>query len=166
MQSTFRILFYLKRDKQKADGTVPIWCRITIDGQAARFNTKTSLNPDLWDAKAAKAIGKSKEVDAINSLLDAINASIHKVYYDLQILENNVNAELVKNRFLGLEVKNQTVLELFKRHNEDIEKQVGINRTKATLQKYEIAYKRVSDFIQEYYHLLMFRTSLKPLTKK
>lgn len=153
MQSTFRILFYLKRDKQKADGTVPIWCRITIDGQAARFNTKTSLNPDLWDAKAAKAIGKSKEVDAINSLLDAINASIHKVYYDLQILENNVNAELVKNRFLGLEVKNQTVLELFKRHNEDIEKQVGINRTKATLQKYEIAYKRVSDFIQEYYHL-------------
>lgn len=153
MQSTFRILFYLKRDKQKADGTIPIWCRITIDGQAARFNTKTSINPDLWDAKAAKAIGKSKEVDAINSLLDAINASIHKVYYDLQILENNVNAELVKNRFLGLEVKNQTVLELFKRHNEDIEKQVGINRTKATLQKYEIAYKRVSDFIREYYHL-------------
>ncbi|MDD4437854.1 MAG: site-specific integrase [Tissierellia bacterium] len=153
MQSTFRILFYLKRDKQKADGTIPIWCRITIDGQAARFNTKTSINPDLWDAKAAKAIGKSKEVDAINSLLDAINASIHKVYYDLQILENNVNAELVKNRFLGLEVKNQTVLELFKRHNEDIEKQVGINRTKATLQKYEIAYKRVSNFIQEHYHL-------------
>ena len=47
MKSTFRILFYLKRDKQKADGTVPVWCRITVDGQATRFHTKASINPNF-----------------------------------------------------------------------------------------------------------------------
>lgn len=153
MKSTFRILFYAKRDKQKADGTVPIWCRITVvDGQATRFNTKSSINPNIWDSKAAKAGGKSKEAIEINSLWDTIKASIYKVYHDLQTRENNVSAERVKNIFLGIEVKHQTILELFRRHNEDIEKLVGVSKTKGTLQKYEVAYRRLSDFIKLQYN--------------
>ncbi|MDR2950234.1 MAG: hypothetical protein LBV71_13635 [Prevotella sp.] len=58
MKSTFRILFYVKRDKQKSDGTFPIMCRVTIDGQPTRFNTKVSVNSNIWDAKAC---GKSSE---------------------------------------------------------------------------------------------------------
>ena len=33
MRSTFKVLFFLKRDKQKKDGSVPVYCRITIDGK-------------------------------------------------------------------------------------------------------------------------------------
>ena len=40
MRSTFKILFFLKRDKQKTNGTVPLFCRITVDGQEARFGMK------------------------------------------------------------------------------------------------------------------------------
>lgn len=152
MKSTFRILFYLKRDKQKVDGTIPIWCRITVDGQVTRFNSKLDINPEIWDSKSARAIGRTKEAIEANSLLETIKASIYKVYHELQTRENNVNAERIKNAFLGFEIKSQTILELFKRHNEDIEKLVGINKTKATLQKYEIAYKRVSDFIRQQYN--------------
>ena len=82
MKSTFRILFYAKRDKQKVDGTVPIWCRITVDGQATRFNTKSNINPNIWDSKAGKASGKTKEAIEANSLLDTIKASIYKVYHE------------------------------------------------------------------------------------
>jgi hypothetical protein len=87
MKSTFRILFYLKRDKQKIDGTIPIWCRITVDGQASRFNTKSSISPRSWDSKAAKASGKTKDAIEINALLDTIKASIYKVYHELQTSE-------------------------------------------------------------------------------
>ena len=61
MRSTFRILFYVKRDKLRSDGTLPIMCRITIDGEPSRFNTKVSVSPNIWDSKAAVAIGKSNE---------------------------------------------------------------------------------------------------------
>jgi site-specific recombinase XerD len=151
MKSTFRILFYAKRDKQKADGTVPIWCRITVDGQATRFSTKSSINPNSWDSKAAKASGRSKEATEINSLLDKIRTSIYNVYHDLLTRENDVSAERVKNMFLGIEVKHQTILELFRRHNEDVEKLVGISKTKTTLQKYDVAYRRLADFIKLQY---------------
>lgn len=153
MKSTFRILFYVKKDKKRADGTYPIMCRITIDGEPSRFNTKVNVNPTIWDAKAGIAIGKSNEAVEVNALLNAIKTSIHNVYHDLQTKENNVNAERVKNIFLGIEVKHQTVLELFQRHNEDVAKLVGISKSKETLQKYEVAYKRMADFIREYYNV-------------
>lgn len=129
-------------------------CRITIDGQASRFYTKTNVNLNVWNAKTGAAIGKSKEAVEINALLDTIKTSIHNVYHDLQTKENNVNAERVKNLFLGIEVKHQTVLELFQRHNKDVAKLVGINKSKETLQKYEVAYKRMAGFIKEYYNVL------------
>jgi len=126
MKSTFRILFYVKKDKKRADGTYPVMCRITIDGEPCRFNTKVNVNPDIWDAKAGVAIGKSNEAVEVNTLLNTIKTSIHNVYHELQTKENNVNAERVKNIFLGIEVKHQTVLELFQRHNDDVAKLVGI----------------------------------------
>lgn len=33
MKSTFRILFYLKKNEPKKDGTVTIMARITVDGE-------------------------------------------------------------------------------------------------------------------------------------
>ncbi len=40
MKSTFRVLFFLKRDKVKKNGNMPIMARITIDGKLVQFNTK------------------------------------------------------------------------------------------------------------------------------
>lgn len=152
MKSTFKILFFLKRDKQKSDGSVPIMCRITIDGQISRFNTKLSIHPNMWDVKSSIALGRTKEAVEINAFLETIKTSIYNVYHDLLTKENNVNPDRVKNIFLGLEVKNQTILELFMQHIDDIEKLVGISRTKSTLQKYRVAEKHMANFIKEYYH--------------
>jgi len=43
MRSTVKVLFYFKRDKQKKDVRVPVYCRITIDGKEARFGMKSIL---------------------------------------------------------------------------------------------------------------------------
>ena len=32
MRSTFKVLFYLKKNAPKKNGSVPVMCRITIDG--------------------------------------------------------------------------------------------------------------------------------------
>lgn len=45
MRSTFIVLFFLKRDKQKKEGSVPAYCRITIDGKEARFGMKKKKHP-------------------------------------------------------------------------------------------------------------------------
>ena len=85
--------------------------------------------------------------------LSEIQTSIHNVYQDLQTRENNANAERGKNIFFCIDVKHQTVLELFQCHNDNIAKLVGISKSKETLQTYEVARKRMTDFIKEYYNV-------------
>jgi len=31
MKSTFKVIFYVRRDKMKSDGTLPIFCGLTIN---------------------------------------------------------------------------------------------------------------------------------------
>ena len=58
-RSTFKVLFFLKRDKQKSNGLIPLFCRITVDGQEVRFSMKCDVNPKHWDVKI---MGRSSDV--------------------------------------------------------------------------------------------------------
>ena len=48
-RSTFKLLFYLKKNEPKKNGAVAIMGRITIDGKPATFSTKLEIQPDNWD---------------------------------------------------------------------------------------------------------------------
>jgi site-specific recombinase XerD len=146
-RSTFRVLFFLKRDKQKINGRVPLYCRITVDGEEARFGMKCDVNPTIWDVKTAKATGRTAEASKINSLVDTTKAAIYKIYREMQERENYVTAEKIKNIFLGIEQKKQTLLELFDCHNQERKQQIGINLTKSTFYNYSSTRQLIADFL-------------------
>jgi site-specific recombinase XerD len=153
MRSTFKVLFYLKRDKQKATGMIPLFCRITVDGKEARFGMKCDVNPKYWDVEAGKASGRTADAVKINALAENTKAAIYKVYRELQERDNYVTAEKVKNVFLGIEAKQQTVMELFDYHNRDRESQIGVNLSKSTFSKYCSVRQLVAGFILYRYNL-------------
>jgi hypothetical protein len=74
MRSTFKVLFYLKRNKQKTNGMVPLFCRITVDGKEVRFGMKCDVNPKYRDVEAGKANGRTADAVKINALVDRIQA--------------------------------------------------------------------------------------------
>lgn len=51
MRSTFKILFYINRQKTKADGNTAILCRITIDGKNTAITTGEECHPAEWNTK-------------------------------------------------------------------------------------------------------------------
>ncbi len=153
MRSTFKVLFFLKRDKQKKDGTVPVYCRITIDGKEARFGMKKNIDPKLWNTKDGKATGKSAESSEINALLEKTKAGIHKIYREVQERENAVSAEKVKNIFLGIDSKQYMLLKAFDEHVEENFNLVGKRITKSTYNRYYYLRVRLSEFLTEKYHL-------------
>ena len=55
MRSTFKLLFYINRQKTKKNGKCPIMGRVTLDGKVSQYSTGLEIEPDLWDAKAGKA---------------------------------------------------------------------------------------------------------------
>jgi len=147
MRSTFKILFFLKRDKQKTNGTVPLYCRITVDGQEARFGMKCDVNPKYWDVKTGRATGRTAEAANANALVDTTQAAIYKIYREMQERKNYVTAEKLKNMFLGHEQKQHTLLTMFDTHNEDRKGQVGVNLSKSTYEIYCIARNLYANFL-------------------
>ena len=67
-RSTFKVLFYVKRQAEKS-GQVPIMGRITINGTMSQFSCKLTVRSSLWDAKANKASGKSCWINWLNALI-------------------------------------------------------------------------------------------------
>ena len=152
MRSTFSVLFFIRRDKKRSDGTCPIMCRITIDGVESRFNTKVYVKDSRWNVKANRVSGNSPESRNLNTRLDDIKASLHRIYHELQRF-NVVSAENIKSEFLGLDNSGETLLNIFDKHNHDIASLVGISKSKATLQKYKVTRKHVSSFIKKKYRV-------------
>ena len=153
MRSTFKVLFFLKRDKQKKDGSVPVYCRITIDGKEARFGMKKDIDPKLWNIKEGKATGKSAESSEVNALLEKTKAGIHKIYRDVQERENAVSAEKVKNIFLGIDSKQYMLMKAFDEHVEEKFNLIGKRIVKSTYYRYYYLRTRLSEFLLEKYHL-------------
>ena len=153
MRSTFKVLFFLKRDKQKTNGMIPLFCRITVDGQEARFGMKCDVNSQYWDVKASKATGRTVEAAKINTLLDTTKAAIYRIYREIQERDNYVTAEKIKNIFLGIEQKHQTLLELFDYHNKERQTMIGVNISQAVYDSYLKIRQQVADFLLHKYNL-------------
>jgi len=154
MRSTFKVLFFLKRDKQKANGNIPIHCRITINGKDKSFGMKKDINSALWDVNAGKVSGRSKEASEINALLDETKAAIDRIYRDLLKRENNVSAEKVKNVFLGLETEHQYLLQVFDAHNQEKKSLSDKNViSESTCDKYRITREHLAEFMKNEYNL-------------
>ena len=153
MKSTFKILFYLKRNAIRKDGKMPIISRVTVDGVIAQFNTKLEIQPTCWNVKLGKITGHSSESKQYNAQLDEIRTSVHSIYHELQRKDNYVTAEKVKNEFLGLSEHHETLLNLFKKHNDDVKKLIGINKSPDTYRKYEVTRKHLQKFLQHKYQI-------------
>jgi site-specific recombinase XerD len=152
-RSTFKVLFFLKRDKQKSNGLIPLFCRITVDGQESRFGMKCDVNPKYWDVKTGKATGRTADASQINSLVATTHAAIYRIYREVQERDNYVTAEKIKNIFLGIEQKQQTLLELFDEHNREQALQIGLNVSKPTYAWYCTARKHIAHFLLYKYNL-------------
>lgn len=154
MRSTFKVLFYLKKNAPKKNGSVPVMCRITIDGTIAQFSCKCDIHPDLWDIKSNRASGKSTVALETNRFLDKIRVGINAKYKEIAERDNYVTAEKVKNAFLGLEMRHETLLKVFAQHNEDFAKLLNAGlRSKSTYEKYCTVYKHLEEFIKMRYHV-------------
>ncbi|MDR1729448.1 MAG: site-specific integrase [Prevotellaceae bacterium] len=151
VKSTFSLSFFLKRNAQKANGNMPIIARITINGRVAQFSTKLEVLPEQWNVQTGKATGKSNETVQINQILDGIKSNIQSHYHTLLAGGQTVTPDILKNSFLGIDETYETLLTIFDKHNAELKKLVGIDKSDSTYKKYLLARQHVAEFIKYNY---------------
>ncbi len=150
-KSTFKLLFYVKKNAVKKNGTAPLMMRITIDGKVAQFSAKLNVSPENWNLTYGRVSGRNKKALAINQRLDAIRVRINKCYNDLIDKDGFATAIKVKNTFLGIGATENSLLAVFKSHNDDFNKMVGKTRSRRTYVMYHSVYGHLKSFVLSKY---------------
>ncbi len=153
MKSTFRILFYVRRNYVNKNGETGIMVRITLEGEIAQFSSKLNVNPDNWDTKRGKVTGNTMGARNLNDTLENIRASIIRHYREIEWQDTHVTAEKIRNAFLGVTVKAQMLLVIFNNHNDDLSKRIGKDITEAGVEKYLRTRQRLADFMMYQYRI-------------
>jgi hypothetical protein len=97
MRSTFKLLFYINRNKIKTDGTTAVMCRISIDGKNSTLTTSIYCQPCEWNAR--KGIIKSERD---NNRLSAFRLHLEQTYEHILKEQGVVSRELLKNTIVGV----------------------------------------------------------------
>ena len=151
MTSSFKVLFYLKRNAPKKNGLIPVMCRITVNGKMCQFSCKLDVEEKMWSVELGRLAGRSQAAVEGNRALDKIRVGINKAYQEVVDNDSYVTAEKVRNAYLGMGMNHKTLLAVFRQHNEDYLKQVGKMKSERSYLKYGIVYKHLEEFIRQRY---------------
>ncbi len=151
-KNTFKVMFVIRRNQVNRDGKCSITIRITVNGEYERLNSTLSIEPELWDSKAAKAIGRTQKILDFNKRIEEIRYVLQDHYYELQKAHGYVTAEMVKNAYMGITAKAESLMPIYDEFLAETKKMVGINRSDKTYQKYERCKRRVVEFMKVKYN--------------
>lgn len=152
-KNTFKVLFLIRRNQVNKEGKCAIMIRITVDGEYERINSTLTIEPELWDSAASKAIGRSSKIAEFNKRIEDIRHVIKEHYYDILNRHGYVTAEMVKNAYTGVTAKEESLVPLYLQHLEDTKKLVGLSKADPTYKKYERMYRRVVEFMKKKYNI-------------
>ena len=144
MRSTFKILFYINRQKTKANGKTAILCRSTIDGKSTAITTGEECLPAEWNAKQGQATDKR-----INKKLAEFKELVEKTYRDLLTRDGVVSVELIKNRLQGIATHPTTLLAMSKAELQSVKECVGKSKAESTYQNLCYSDKLLCEFVKD-----------------
>ncbi len=113
MSSTFKTLFYIRKNYLNKEKKAPIMIRVTIDGRMVQFNSKLDIEPQYWNPKKQVAVGNGKQIKMFNTLLENIKYSLQHHFHEIA-LEETPTPEKVRDAFLGIANRQMTLMSLFK----------------------------------------------------
>ena len=148
-RSTFSLLFYINRTKVRKDGTCKLLCKVSIDAKSAPININAFVDPSLWNPETKRANGRSENARTVNLAIEKLTEKITGHYRHIRKSLGFVTAELVKNAVEGIGQKPFTLLALFREHNEEFRKRVGVDRKEETYESYENSYNILASFVKK-----------------
>lgn len=146
-RSTFRILFFLRKDRSNSKEEAAIYGRITINSKRAEFAVNRFIDPLKWDSKAHRSKGRTPKSKELNLYLDSRANEIYEKHREL--LDRNIplTAISLRNAYQNLSESSTTLISLFKEHNKQMKERVHKEYAPGTMTRYDTALSHVEEFM-------------------
>ena len=143
MRSTFKILFYINRQKTKADGNTAILCRITIDGKSTAITTREECKVSEWNSKQGLTTNRKT-----NQRINEFRKLVEKTYRDILTRDGVVSVELIKNCLQGIATNPITLLAMSKAELQTVRESVGKSKAEGTYKNLYYSDKMLTEFVK------------------
>ncbi|MCB6097343.1 site-specific integrase [Flavobacterium psychrophilum] len=153
MKTKITLHFYAKSTKANANGLLPIYVRLTVDGKRLEFSTKKFVEKSKWSNELSKMKGTTEEARSINSYLDLMKSKVLDAQMELIHRNQTLSIENFKSKLLGTEERQRMLVPIFKDHNNKIKELVGKEYAPGTLERYTTSLKHTIEFMQWKYNV-------------
>ncbi len=142
MRSTFKILFYINKNKVKADGTIAVLCRITIDGKQTVLTTGISCSPDNWNSRTSEI-----KDERSNNQLKAYRIRVEQTYENVLKEQGVISAEMLKNAITEINSVPTMLLEAGEAERERLKiRSIEINST-STYRQSKVSQRNLREYL-------------------
>lgn len=147
MKENVTLHFYLRSKKATASGLLPLYVRLTVNGERLEFSSKRFIEKAKWSEELSKMKGNTDEARSINNYLDSLKAQIFTIQMTLNHKQEILSIENFRKHLLGTGDRKRMLLPIYKDHNARIESLLGNGYAPGTLERFKISLKHLEEFL-------------------
>jgi site-specific recombinase XerD len=140
--NTFGI-HYVLRSSRGEKGKSAIYVRIVVNKTRSELSLKRSVAIEEWNDAKGMAKPKNDSLKSLNSYLEEIRSKLTSSYQEFVLESEFVNADAVKNKFLGIKEQKHTLTTLMDYHNLHMIEVLAIG----TMKNYYTTEKYLKEFV-------------------
>lgn len=147
LTNSFSVLFYLKKRGNYVSGALPIYLRVTANGERFELATKRACEPEKWNSASGRKNGIREDTRLLNAYLEALQSKVYEIHRHLVTSDEQVTVGAIKVRLTGKPENEVMFLEEFEKHNQRLIALKGQEYAHGTILRYKASYKHTKDFI-------------------
>ena len=153
MYKTLNISFTIRTNKARANGEVPIYMRLNVDGKISEVSAGRTVDPSKWYSEHYRVRGRTPKAKSINRYLDTLEFQANQAHQQLLQEGADISSKAVKLRMKGQDREEESiaVMDVFDQHNKKMKSLIGNKYSESTYKKYRTAKKHMKAFLQEKY---------------
>jgi len=157
MKTKITLHFYAKSTKMNAVGKLPIYVRLTVNGQRLEFSSKKFIEKSKWSPEMTKMKGQSEEARSVNSYLEMIRSKVLGAELELLHKNEDITIENFQAILLDKNKANRMLVSIFQDHNNKMKELLGKQYAPGTLQRFEVTLNHLKNFLNWKYKVTDIR---------
>lgn len=151
IQTTFSLLYVIRKHRLLKNGEASIYLRITVNGEVADITTKRSVRPEMWDQRRECSLGKLHRDKELNHYLETIKTRLYQIHREFEIDGKRITAKALRDSFYGKDEDSKTLGDVYREHNKKCRALIGIDYSRSTVEKFDTSLSHLIEYIQYQY---------------
>ena len=147
MKAKITLHIYAKTSTANKNGQLPIYFRLTVNGERFEFSTKKFIEKSKWSPEQSKMKGNSEEARIINNYLDLMKSKVFDIQMELLHKNDDLTIENFKSKLTGAQERERMIIPIYQSHNDKIKDLIGNGYAYGTLERFKISLKHLQEFI-------------------